>query len=348
MKITSWAIAIVLAPVILFAQSRTVRPSMDKRFNEYCTSNIFEGKSHKNERLPAFSLPTPDGRILRSADMKGKVLVLDFWATWCAPCRKLTAELDSSLKKYQERKDFQMIGMDYNETVVNKGLSPAAYWKEHKYGFPMTLNNNEYGKSLNAGNPTVIVVDKDGIMRGKWDAWTPHTAEEISVLVWALLEDPRITEADVNKAYEKKEYLKTIHLCDLFMATYPAETGKFAAIKYNARMKMSSKMEALTEVKFVLDTITDYKAFTNRLLGNDTISPSATRTQLFEELMKQAGQEKNYLIYELVAGNYYKAGNRKAAVENAEKALQIARQSGKNAGPMIEQIRSSLEEYRKE
>src|SRR3984885_14797579 len=71
------------------------------------------------ETLPVFSLTTPDGKVLKSEALKGKVLLLDFWATWCAPCRKLTHEIDSTFKLYQDGKDIRLIGVDYNETPVS-------------------------------------------------------------------------------------------------------------------------------------------------------------------------------------------------------------------------------------
>lgn len=160
------------------------------------------GVLHVGEKLPAFSLKTPDGEILKSELLKGKVLVLDFWATWCAPCRKLTHEIDSVLKS---DKDIRMIGVDYNETALSSN-DPVKYWKEHGYGFPMTLNDNEYGKSIGAGNPTVLVVDQAGIVRGRWDGRNEGTAGEIKVLVEDLVMStgmpkfPLITNTDIPGA----------------------------------------------------------------------------------------------------------------------------------------------------
>ena len=140
------------------------------------------------ETLPVFSLTTPDGKVLKSESLKGSVLLLDFWATWCAPCRKLTHEIDSTLKVYKDRKDLQLIGVDFNETPVSNN-DPIKYWKDHGYGFPMTLNDTGYGKSIGAGNPTVLVVDRAGIVQGRWDGRTERTAGEIEALVTRLLND---------------------------------------------------------------------------------------------------------------------------------------------------------------
>ncbi|WEK33528.1 MAG: TlpA disulfide reductase family protein [Candidatus Pseudobacter hemicellulosilyticus] len=84
-------------------------------------------------RPAVFSLTSPDGTVYNSGDLKGKVLVLDFWATWCAPCRKLTHEMDSLLTAYHQKKDFLMIGVDYRETNT---AAAAAYWKEQGVPVP--------------------------------------------------------------------------------------------------------------------------------------------------------------------------------------------------------------------
>ena len=140
------------------------------------------------EKLPAFSFITPDGKTLKSEALKGKVLLLDFWATWCAPCRKLTHEIDNVLHVYRDSNGILLIGVDYNETDLSSN-DPVKYWKEHGYGFPMTLNDNVYGTSIGAGDPTVLVVDQAGVVRGRWDGRNEGTAEEIKVMVDRLLKD---------------------------------------------------------------------------------------------------------------------------------------------------------------
>lgn len=152
------------------------------------------------EALPAFNLTTADGQTLKSEDLRGSVLLLDFWATWCAPCRVLTHEIDSTLRLYTGANDLRLIGVDYNETPISNN-DPIKYWKEHGYGFPMTLNDTSYGRSIGAGNPTVLVIDQAGIVRGRWDGRTPHTAEEIKTLISRLLKDstnPAVASAREN------------------------------------------------------------------------------------------------------------------------------------------------------
>jgi thiol-disulfide isomerase/thioredoxin len=134
--------------------------------------------------LPAFGLTTPDGKILKNEDLKGRVIVFDFWATWCAPCKKLTAEIDNALATYHEKPNFLMVGVNFREYNRDAALK---YWVEHGYKFPMASDKDLFGKSIKAGNPTILVVDKNGVVQGRWDAYTPETAQAVKKLVDSLL-----------------------------------------------------------------------------------------------------------------------------------------------------------------
>ncbi len=134
--------------------------------------------------VPSFELLTPQGQALKSSELKGKVLVLDFWASWCAPCKKLTGEINNLLATYHGKPDFQMIGVNFREFNKDTALK---YWAEHEYKFPMASDKDVFGKAIQAGNPTILVVDKAGIVKGRWDAYAPETAEAVKKLVDSLL-----------------------------------------------------------------------------------------------------------------------------------------------------------------
>lgn len=126
-----------------------------------------EAKAQK-ERLaegkvaPEFSYPTPDGKQkLGPQDFKGKILVLDFWASWCGPCRAEIPNLKKAYEAYHEKGvEFFSVSIDKDEAAWRKAMKEEAMpW--HQAQAPGA------GKDVMklyqfSGIPYILILDKDG------------------------------------------------------------------------------------------------------------------------------------------------------------------------------------------
>lgn len=112
------------------------------------------------EQAPAFSLKDKDGKTISLASLKGKVVVLNFWATWCPPCR---AEIPDFKKVYSEYKGkgVEIIGV----SLDHKGWDVVRpFLKKWDINYPVVLGGAKIAKDY--GNvrsiPTTFIIDKKG------------------------------------------------------------------------------------------------------------------------------------------------------------------------------------------
>ena len=117
----------------------------------------------KKIMAPSFALKDLNGSEVRLDDLRGKIVFLNFWATWCPPCRE---EMPSMEKLYGEFKnrDFTMLAIDLREDV----LKVKTYKEESGLTFPILLDSDgsvglEYGV---ISIPTTYVVDREGYLIG--------------------------------------------------------------------------------------------------------------------------------------------------------------------------------------
>lgn len=117
---------------------------------------------------PDFTLTTLDEQKVSLEDLKGKVVLLDFWATWCPPCRQATPGLTRLYKKYRDR-PFVMIGISLDEHTAPLGK----YVNEHSMSWPQYFDRHGAISRLFGIRPipTYVLIDHDGIVRETREGW---------------------------------------------------------------------------------------------------------------------------------------------------------------------------------
>ena len=137
--------------------------------------------------MPAFTMKGLDGKTLTNANLKGKVVLLDFWATWCGPCKAISPMIEKLHKAYKG-KAVAIYGANVWERGDKNGAKARAYAKEHKYTYPMTFGNETLATKLRIeGIPTLLVMDKKGVVRNVYVGFDPKNEAKLRAVIDGLL-----------------------------------------------------------------------------------------------------------------------------------------------------------------
>jgi thiol-disulfide isomerase/thioredoxin len=113
---------------------------------------------------PEFSVTTIDGRTLALSDYHGKIVLLDFWATWCTPCREEIPRFIQLQNRYGAE-GFQMIGISMDDSA-----DPVrAFYRDFHMNYPVALGGAKLGELYGGvfGLPIAFLIDRDGRILAK-------------------------------------------------------------------------------------------------------------------------------------------------------------------------------------
>ncbi len=156
----------ILCLTMLLASASYLMSAQNRPINYKLVPNLREMTDHSP--APQFTLPNLEGGKVGLEDFRGKLLMLNFWASWCVPCREEMPAMELLSQKYRDH-GFVILGVNLKDDKK----SAVAFVKELKITFPIAFDpNGEVGLLYGAwGLPATYLIDANGIALAR--AWGP-------------------------------------------------------------------------------------------------------------------------------------------------------------------------------
>lgn len=171
---------IALAALILLAMAPSAAQAQSQD-DEVAKTTIVK----KGNKAPDFTVEMVDGSKIQLSKLKGKVVLVNFWATWCPPCREELKHVQKQIIDHFKGKDFVFLPISRGE----KKEVVEAFRKKMNYTFPMGLDPKQSIYKLYAQNyiPRNFVVGKDGKVIYLSVGYTPEEFAEMIATIDAAL-----------------------------------------------------------------------------------------------------------------------------------------------------------------
>jgi peroxiredoxin len=154
-----------------------------------CSRNTGGGVHSAGDRKPApgFTLKDSSGAVVKLADYKGKVVLLNFWATWCGPCQIEIPWFIEFEQKYKDR-DFAVLGVSFDD---DGWISVRPYMTTHKINYRVMIGSDQLAQLYGHVDalPTSFIIDRSGRIAATHVGLVDKRDYQDEIL--KLLEDPK-------------------------------------------------------------------------------------------------------------------------------------------------------------
>ncbi len=173
-KLPTWLVTVVFAIVLGFLALLA-----------WGLNNAQKGPIQIGKTVPPFTLTSFDGAVYNTEALRGKVIVVNFWASWCKPCEQEAAEMEQAWQEYQPSGEVVFLGVDYVDTEPEA----MGYINKFKITYP---NGPDLRTKISQlfrirGVPETYIIDKEGKLGAVKIG--PYTSiDEIRMMIDPLLD----------------------------------------------------------------------------------------------------------------------------------------------------------------
>ncbi len=138
------------------------------------------------DAAPDFTLKSRDGRNMKLSELRGQVVMINFWASWCGPCRQEMPLLDALFQQY-EPLGFTLLGVNVEQDVADA----ERMLKDAPVSFPVLFDpDNAVTKAYDVvAMPSTILVDRDGNMRFVHHGYKPGYEDDYQAQIRELIKE---------------------------------------------------------------------------------------------------------------------------------------------------------------
>ena len=126
---------------------------------------------------PPFTLTAIDGKAVSLADFRGKVVILDFWATWCPPCRREIPDFISLQTQYASQ------GLQIVAVALDEPDKVQMFAQANRMNYPVLLGGDEISTQYGgiSGIPTTFIIDRTGKIVERFEGFRPRAVFEETI-----------------------------------------------------------------------------------------------------------------------------------------------------------------------
>jgi len=141
---------------------------------------------------PALIVPRLDGATFDLTALRGKVVIVNFWASWCSPCRAEMPQLDAFYRQHHAQ-GLELLGLSVDDPQDRATVAHIMKSFSYPAAMAVAAKVNDFGAPVAV--PMTWIIDAKGVVRARLIAGNPVTIHSLEQLVLPLLPEPRGTHA---------------------------------------------------------------------------------------------------------------------------------------------------------